>query len=78
MNKTSRLLLQIFFYFLVLFPAKAQQRKVDPWWLILEEGKRHFRTGIYGDALRSFENARENRKKYYSKMEQDLINVLSI
>ena len=63
---------------LALVPCGAQQRRQDPWWITLEEGKRSFRTGAYGDALRFFENARENRKNYYAKMEQDLITALSI
>jgi len=63
---------------LALDPCGAQQRRQDPWWITLEEGKRSFRTGAYGDALRFFENARENRKNYYAKMEQDLIAVLSL
>ncbi|GHV86398.1 hypothetical protein AGMMS50230_20060 [Spirochaetia bacterium] len=52
--------------------------KLEPWWLTLEQGKRYFRTGAYGDALRSFENARDSRKNYYAKMERDLVTVLSI
>ena len=68
----------IFLFFLVLIPAFAQQRRMDPWWITLEEGKRCFRTGAYGDALRFFEDSRENRKNYYAKMERDLITVLSI
>ena len=68
----------IFLLFLVVIPAFAQQRRMDPWWITLEEGKRHFRAGAYGGALRSFENARENRKNYYAKMERDLITVLSL
>ncbi|MCL1814913.1 MAG: hypothetical protein FWG27_03705 [Treponema sp.] len=63
---------------LILVPAAAQQRRIDPWWITLEEGKRHFRNGAYGNALLCFENARENRKNYYAKMERDLITVLSI
>ena len=64
---------------LVLIPAAdAQQRKDDPWWITLEEGKRYFRTGAYGDALRYFEDARASRQTYYAKMERDLITVLSL
>ncbi|MCL1928439.1 MAG: hypothetical protein FWG07_06585 [Treponema sp.] len=64
---------------LVLVPvAAAQQRRNDPWWITLEEGKRYFRNGAYGDALRYFEDARESRKTYYAKMERDLITVLSL
>ena len=63
---------------LFLVPAEAQQRRQDPWWLTLEEGKRFFRTGAYGDALRFFEKARENRKNFFTQMERELINVLSV
>ncbi|MDR0475348.1 MAG: hypothetical protein LBH43_16960, partial [Treponema sp.] len=64
---------------LVLAPAVfAQQRRDDPWWITLEEGKRYFRAGAYGDALRYFEDARESRKIYYEKLERDLITVLSL
>ena len=64
---------------LVLVPAAVtQQRRDDPWWITLEEGKRYFRTGAYGEALRYFEDARESRKTYYAKMERDLITVLSL
>ncbi|MDR1929124.1 MAG: hypothetical protein LBQ44_00705 [Treponema sp.] len=59
-------------------PAHAQQPGSDPWWLTLEQGKRFFRNGEYGEALRSFESARENRRQRYAKMERDFITVLSI
>jgi tetratricopeptide (TPR) repeat protein len=49
-----------------------------PYWLTLEQGKLFFRTGEYGDALRTFENAREQRKTAYSQMEQNFITLLSI
>jgi tetratricopeptide (TPR) repeat protein len=58
-------------------PCWAQQRKEDPWWITLEEGKRSFRNGSYGDALRSFENARESKKNYFAKMEKNFIAALS-
>ncbi|MDR2471717.1 MAG: hypothetical protein LBD09_06375, partial [Treponema sp.] len=68
---------------LLSFYLEAQGRgasplKPDSWWLTLEEGKRYFRNGSYGDALKSFEAARESRKNYYAKMERDLVTVLSI
>jgi tetratricopeptide (TPR) repeat protein len=50
----------------------------DPFWYTLEQGKRYFRNGDYGEALRSFEDAREERKDKYASMERDLITVLSI
>ena len=73
----SRCLLFLFCC-LIVVPLVAQQRRLDPWWITLEEGKRYFRAGSYGDALRYFEDARESRKNYYAKMEQDLITVLSL
>ncbi|MDR2767776.1 MAG: hypothetical protein LBB82_05555 [Treponema sp.] len=67
----------VFFVFAVSFPS-AQERPRSDWWFTLEQGKNHFRSGAYGDALRSFEAAREARKTRYAKMEKDLITVLSI
>ncbi|MDR2661916.1 MAG: hypothetical protein LBC31_02850, partial [Treponema sp.] len=69
--------------FALLVPAAAQPRPgrnggQDPWWLTLEQGKRSFRNGAYGDALRSFEDARESRNRFYAKLEQELITLLSI
>jgi len=76
MKKASLFL--VLFCSLVLSAAFSQQRRVDPWWITLEEGKRHFRNGAYGDALRFFGDARENRKNYYAKMERDLATLLSV
>jgi tetratricopeptide (TPR) repeat protein len=53
--------------------AQAQQ----PWWYILEQGKQHFRSGAYGDALIAFEDARRSRLNQFAKMEQDMILLLS-
>ena len=63
---------------LSLIPLEAQQHRQDSWWITLEEGKRLYRKGSYGEAFRHFETARENRKNYYAKMERDLVAVLSI
>ena len=63
----------------ILFPVSAQQRgQYASWWLTLEEGKRFYRAGAYGEALRSFEKAREDRRIHFSRLERDLITVLSI
>jgi tetratricopeptide (TPR) repeat protein len=70
-----------FVFFALAFPvlsASAQQRGKDPWWLTLEEGKRFFRNGEYGEALRRFENARDARKNRFAALERDFITVLSI
>jgi tetratricopeptide (TPR) repeat protein len=50
----------------------------SPYWFTLERGKFFFRNGDYGDALMSFEDARRERRGMYTRMEQDLITVLSI
>ena len=49
----------------------------QPWWFTLELGKQHYRNGSYGDALISFEDARRDRFNQFSRMEQDLIFLLS-
>ncbi|MDR0540524.1 MAG: hypothetical protein LBG74_08535 [Spirochaetaceae bacterium] len=49
-----------------------------PYWYVLEEGKRNFRQGAYGDALLDFEDARNIRNAMYSQMEQDMITLLSL
>jgi tetratricopeptide (TPR) repeat protein len=67
----------ILFLALAAAPLTAQERAGN-WYLTLEQGKTYFRTGAYGDALRSFELARDMRKNSYAKMEKDLITVLSI
>jgi hypothetical protein len=43
----------------------------------MEQGKFLFRSGDYGQALLSFEDARRQRQSMYAAMEQDLINFLS-
>ncbi|MDR2601385.1 MAG: hypothetical protein LBC53_02890 [Spirochaetaceae bacterium] len=49
-----------------------------PFWYVLEEGKRNFGKGEYGAALLDFEDARNARLAMYTRMEQDMIDVLSI
>jgi tetratricopeptide (TPR) repeat protein len=48
-----------------------------PWWYTLESGKDMFRQGAYGDALIAFQDARNERRDMYSKMEESLIMFLS-
>jgi tetratricopeptide (TPR) repeat protein len=55
--------------------ALAQQQ---PWWYTLEQGKLHFRGGAYGNALMAFEDARRERLAQYTRMEQDMIRLLSL
>jgi tetratricopeptide (TPR) repeat protein len=56
----------------------AQDTEARPYWFTLERGKLYFRNGAYGDALLSFEDARMQRKDMYTRMEQDLIDLLSL
>jgi tetratricopeptide (TPR) repeat protein len=48
------------------------------YWFTLETGKHLFREGAYGDALTVFHDARTKRREMYSKMEDDLIALLSL
>lgn len=54
------------------------QTSSGPYWFTLEQGKFYFRSQDYGNALVSFEEARRQRQNMYTRMEQDLISVLSI
>ena len=54
-------------------PWSAEQ----PWWYVLEQGKQYFRSGAYGEALMAFEDARRNRSNQFTRMEQDMILLLS-
>jgi len=61
-----------------LFSVSLFAQPVNPpWWLSLEQGKQSFRTGDYGAALLSFEDARRHRRAMYEQMERDLIHLLS-
>jgi tetratricopeptide (TPR) repeat protein len=57
-------------------PVFAQQTR--PWWYTLEEGKLFFRNGAYGNALMAFDDARRTREAQFSRMEQDMVNLLSL
>jgi hypothetical protein len=75
--------LKIIFVFsclLIVFflPLHAQTRAEQPYWFIMERGKNAFRSGRYGDALLAFEDARDRRRDMYARMEQDMINLLSL
>jgi hypothetical protein len=69
------LFLCLFSLFLASAPLFAQQAR--PWWHTLEQGKLFFRNGAYGDALMAFDDARRAREAQFSRMEQDMINLLS-
>jgi hypothetical protein len=71
----------ICFSFLLAFilgPAFGQTGRSRPYWYTLERGKLHFRSGEYGEALAAFEEARDQRRDMYTRMEQDIIAVLSL
>ncbi|MDR1059371.1 MAG: hypothetical protein LBL43_07455 [Treponema sp.] len=53
----------------------AQER---PWWFCLEQGRFYFRGGDYGGALNAFEDARRERRDAFTRMEQNLIILLSL
>jgi tetratricopeptide (TPR) repeat protein len=56
----------------------TQRQTERPYWFSLEQGKSLFRKGDYGNALLAFEDARRDRRELYTRMEQDLIDLLSI
>lgn len=61
---------------IAIFRAGAQQG--TGWWYTLEQGKKSFREGSFGDALLSFEDARRQRQAMYERMEKDLIEMMSL
>ncbi len=63
---------------LLLSGISAFSQNRSPWWYILEQGKKSFREGAYGDALLSFEDARRQRRAMYERMEKTLIEFLSM
>lgn len=75
MKKHVFLLIFSFFYLLCVLEA---QNPANPYWFTLEQGKTLFRNQDYGNALIAFEDARQQRKDMYTKMENDLIRVLSL
>ena len=67
-----------FFAMALLGPVFGQAGEGEPYWYTLEQGKHYFRSGDYGEALVAFEGARDQRRAMYSRMEQELIDLLSI
>ncbi|MDR2535572.1 MAG: hypothetical protein LBD29_06020 [Treponema sp.] len=63
---------------LFAFPGWSQSWSSNPYWYSLEQGKFYFRNGDYGKALMSFETARRDRRTMYTRMEQAMIELLSI
>jgi tetratricopeptide (TPR) repeat protein len=49
-----------------------------PYWYTMEEGKKFFREGDYGQALRYFEDARNERRRIWTRWETTFISLLSI
>lgn len=72
----------VLFLFLGLQALDAQsavgQLGGEPYWLVLERGKRLFRTGAYGDALLAFEDAKRIRRDKFATLERNLIDLLSV
>jgi hypothetical protein len=69
----------IFFSFLLLLNLSVfAQTQTRPWWYTLEEGKLFFRNGAYGNALMAFDDARRAREAQFSRMAQDMVNLLSL
>jgi tetratricopeptide (TPR) repeat protein len=71
-------LLSLLILFLSLSGGFAQRQADRPYWYTLERGKFHFRNGDYGEALTAFEEARDQRRAMYTRMEQALITLLSL
>ncbi len=63
---------------IILFAAPALSQTGTPYWMTLEQGKRLYRDGLYGDALLKFEDAVRSRQDLYARSEQDLIATLSL
>ncbi len=73
----------IFFLFLLithcsLLIVTEAQNADRPYWFTLEQGKSLFHNQDYGNALMAFEDARQQRRNMYTKMEQDFIALLSL
>ncbi|MDR2052088.1 MAG: hypothetical protein LBP80_01620 [Treponema sp.] len=66
------------FFCLSLPLSFVHAQSARPYWFTLEQGKNYFRDGEYGRALLAFEDARNQRRNQYTRMEQDMINLLSV
>jgi tetratricopeptide (TPR) repeat protein len=74
----KKIVLYIVLLSLSCVPGFAQSRTDRPYWYTLERGKLFFRSGDYGEALTAFEEARDQRRAMYTRMEEDIITLLSI
>lgn len=54
------------------------QKSSDPYWMLLERGKKLFDDKLYGDALLVFEDAQKARGAYYQSLYDELVKVLSL
>jgi tetratricopeptide (TPR) repeat protein len=72
-----RVCLSIFFC-LSLSLSFVHAQNARPYWFTMEQGKNYFRAGEYGRALLAFEDARNQRRNQYARMEQDMISLLSV
>jgi tetratricopeptide (TPR) repeat protein len=70
------LVLASFFLFTGLYAQSVNKDR--HYWFTLETGKNLFREGAYGEALTAFHDARTKKRDMYSKMESDLITLLSL
>ncbi|MCL2834723.1 MAG: hypothetical protein FWD78_16250 [Treponema sp.] len=77
MSKKFFFTLSFIFIFLSVIQVQTIHAQTKPWWLSLEQGKLFFRSGAYGDALNSFDDARRNRLDVYTRLEDNLIIALS-
>jgi tetratricopeptide (TPR) repeat protein len=77
-NMSGKALVLFLIFCFSSLPVQSQVEVERPYWFILERGKQYFRDGAYGSALIAFEDARNRRRDMYTRMEQDMIAVLSI
>ncbi|GHU09015.1 hypothetical protein FACS1894151_05970 [Spirochaetia bacterium] len=66
--------------FILLIPASlfSQTQNARPYWYLLERGKNYFRSGSYGEALIAFEDARDERRTMFTRLEDTMIQLLSM
>ena len=59
---------------------RAQDTRAAPrgWWYTFENGKIQFRQGNYGRAFRSFDEARQQKRAFFERLERNFIDLLSI
>ncbi len=66
------------FLFCAVSSADAAEASADsPYWMVLEKGKRLYRSGEYGDALLTFEDASRGKREHFMRLERVLVETLS-